>query len=103
MQLSTVTDVKILSAIQTMLRLLQEAEVIKENLSHKCRKMKEEFDRDEAAVRTILAESNIPTAISDSLLDSHFKFTSKKLAGAEEAPAPAAVQSPMGNEMVAQG
>ncbi|WKX91900.1 hypothetical protein Q1695_010157 [Nippostrongylus brasiliensis] len=95
-EMSTLSDSKVYSAIQNILFLLHEAELQKENIKFKSRKLKEDFDRDEAAVRAILAESNIPTAISDSLLDSHFTFSSKKLC--EETPDPTKLAGDFGEK-----
>ncbi|KAK5967580.1 hypothetical protein GCK32_014088 [Trichostrongylus colubriformis] len=83
-ELSIANDSKVCTAIKNMLFLLREADLIKDHILYKCKKMKEDFERDEAVVREMLAEANIPAAISDSLLDSHFIMSSTRMA----APAP---------------
>ncbi|KAK6039449.1 hypothetical protein COOONC_23046, partial [Cooperia oncophora] len=96
-ELSVASDSKICSVIKNMLFLLREADLIKDNILYKCKKMKEDFEREESVVRGILAEANIPAAISDSLLDSHFTMSSTRIAGsAQEAPHP--VVSPNNRE-----
>nr|CDJ86406.1 unnamed protein product [Haemonchus contortus] len=85
-ELSVASDSKICSVISDIIFLLHEADLIKENILYKCGKLKEDFEREETVVRTMLAEANIPTAISDSLLDSHFTMSSTRSAAPVQEP-----------------
>uniref|UniRef100_A0A0K0DAU6 Transcription initiation factor TFIID subunit 9 n=1 Tax=Angiostrongylus cantonensis TaxID=6313 RepID=A0A0K0DAU6_ANGCA len=72
-KIGLVSDSDVYNTIEMLLFLVREAELHKKMLHADYTNLKKVFERDEAIVRDILTEYNVPTTITESFFDTYIK------------------------------